>query len=87
MSQGFTILLGASEVLGSLGVNRGCAHSVGGLGVNLDRTRGHSEENLRMALGILGRKDLWLALRPDTGVNEPGDSVLQGWELGALEVG
>jgi hypothetical protein len=87
MSKGFTIFLGASEVLGSLGVMAGVLTQWAALGLNLDRARCHPEKNLCMALGVLGRKDPWLALRPDAGVNEPGDSVHQGWELGAFEVG
>jgi len=37
MSKPFTIFLGTSEP----GSDGGCAHSAGGLGVNLDRDRGH----------------------------------------------
>jgi uncharacterized membrane protein YphA (DoxX/SURF4 family) len=81
------IFLGASEVLGSLGVMAGVLTQWAALGLILIGIGAIQKKIFVWQSGFWGRKDLWLALRPDAGVNESGDPVHKWWELGALEVG
>jgi putative oxidoreductase len=56
MSRAITIFLDASPVLGEPGSDRGCAHSMGGLGVNSDGARCHSKKIFVWRSGFWGEK-------------------------------
>jgi len=68
MSKGFTVLLGAAELAGALGV------VFGRRGADFADAGRHPKENVRMEDRLLGQA--WhrrLALRPDAGGDEPSD--------------
>src|SRR5579872_1458470 len=67
LSPSFTMFLGVAEIAGGFGSRVGCAHATRGDRPDSDHARSDSEENLRLAHGLLGGKVLRLALRPDAG--------------------
>jgi putative oxidoreductase len=60
-SRNFTVLLGAAEILGGLGIVLGIWPQLAALGLIIV-TRIDIHQNLCLARGILGRENVWLAL-------------------------
>ena len=87
ISKAFTIFLGTAEVMGSLGIMAGALTKWAALGLILIGLGAIQKKIFVWHSGFWGEKNLWLALRPDASVNEPGDSVHSWRELGAFEIG
>jgi hypothetical protein len=87
MSKGFTVFLGVAELAGALGVVFWGFDATGRSRADFDHAGRDPEESICVEDRDLGQAwHGWLALRPDAGGHESGDSIYEWRKLCAVEV-